>query len=100
MSYSYIQVNKLCVLQGEPIAESAWEPFAIMFQEYHQFTSESVLTLMPDKVSHASISVMVHILWTFCSFLLVAALCGNLKTRFIVQEYEDSVNTLEEILDK
>ncbi len=80
------------------MSDTFWVPYGILFQEFHEFQPKRVQVYLTQWPDHFQTDSMIKILWTLAAFLVMAAYCGNLKTQLIVQDYEDYLETLEQLL--
>ncbi len=71
----------------------AFAPLGVLFQEFHTPVYQKSF----DALRVASLLRQV---WIVCSFLLVMAFAGNLKAVFVIRNFEDAPETIEEISDR
>ncbi len=78
--------------------DTAWIPYGIWFQEFHEFRANVVEILPGLWEDRFKMESFIKMLWTLATFLLMAAYSGNLKSKLVIQEYGDTLNTLEELI--
>ncbi len=68
-------------------------PYGIVFQEYHKVRSL--------RSGHRGKRFSgLALAWTLVSFLVTSAFVGNLKAIFVVKTYEDSIDTIAQMMDR
>ncbi len=72
---------------------SALAPLGVLFQEFHT-------PVYLKSFDALKVVALLRQVWTVCSFLLVMAFAGNLKAVFVIRNFEDAPETIEEISDR
>ncbi len=78
--------------------DAAWVPLGITFQEFPDKKHENYT--FRNRQMYTRTDTFVLAIWTVGTFLLTAAYSGNLKSQFIVKEYEKQIETLQQLLDE
>ncbi len=83
------------------MADTAWIPYGILFQEFHEFRPRLVVTRVSNNGWRdvSRVESMIKILWTVATFLLMASYAGNLKSNLIIQRYKDTFDDLKQMIE-
>ncbi len=81
--------------QDENFAAALLVPYGIVFQEFHEYNPK----WRKRSGRHRTSSKLLRMFWIIVSTLVVTSFLGNLKSSFILKEYENSVETLKDIIN-
>ncbi len=80
--------------------DTVWVPYGILFQEFHDYNPKVVETSSELFQEFFHLDSFLKLLWTIATFLLMASYGSNLRSQLIIQEYGETLENLDQLLNE